>query len=135
MKCPKCSSEIKPIDTSEGVELDFCASCKGMWFDAGEVAAYFELATDVPDLDAARATRTVTTFHCPKCDTVLEELRYSKLDDLHVDRCPGCGGLWLDPSEVPRLEKLSATLEHPRSRLLRTMQGFEAKGYQILGRK
>jgi Zn-finger nucleic acid-binding protein len=133
MKCPKCSDEIRPIDSAEGVELDFCGSCKGIWFDAGEVAEYFELATDVPDLDTANATKGITNYHCPKCDAILEEFRYSKLDDLLVDRCPGCGGIWLDQGEVPRLEQLSAKLEDPRSRILRTMKGLEAKGYRILG--
>ena len=50
MKCPKCSGEIAPIVTSEGVELDFCGGCFGMLFDHGEVAEYFELSKDIPDL-------------------------------------------------------------------------------------
>ena len=36
LKCPKCGSDLKTEDY-QGVEIDLCPDCKGMWFDAGEV--------------------------------------------------------------------------------------------------
>ncbi len=45
MNCPKCDIELNEMDFSEGVTLDFCGSCKGLWFDAGEV----ESLTQVPE--------------------------------------------------------------------------------------
>ena len=132
MQCPKCTGELKEIDSSEGVTLDFCGSCKGLWFDAGEVADYFELARDIPDLERARATAKPSQMRCPKCSHNLEELRYSAFHNLVVDRCANCGGIWLDQGEVPTLERMSASLEKPASRILRVVRGLSDKGYMIL---
>ena len=38
MKCPKCGSDLTP-EVSRGIEIDRCASCGGMWLDAGELDA------------------------------------------------------------------------------------------------
>ena len=34
---------------------------------------------------------------CPKCDTEMEALTY---EDLEVDQCPSCHGVWLDKGEL-----------------------------------
>lgn len=132
MKCPKCAGDLREIDSSERVTLDFCGDCKGLFFDPGEVAYYFELVKDVPDLDASKAQSRVIDTKCPKCQKPFEELQYTSLDSLLVDRCGGCGGVWLDAGEVVRLEGLSAKLESPGSRMLRSMKQIRDKGYQPL---
>ena len=93
---------------------------------------YFELASDLPDLDRSKAAARATDMSCPKCGGSFEELSYSAPDPLVVDRCAGCGGIWLDCGEVPRLEALSATLERPASRMLRAMREIRDKGYRPL---
>jgi Zn-finger nucleic acid-binding protein len=39
-------------------------------------------------------------MRCPKCGEKLEEITFQ---EIQVDRCPGCGGVWLDPGELERL--------------------------------
>ena len=130
--CPKCGDEMHEVDSSERVMLDFCSGCKGIFFDAGEIALYFELSADLPDLDLSKAASKTTDFRCPKCGGPFEELQYSVPDPLVIDRCGSCGGIWLDRGEVPRLEALSAKLEAPASRMLRAMREIREKGYQPL---
>lgn len=36
MKCPKCGMDLEEIEL-QGVKVDQCASCGGVFFDAGEV--------------------------------------------------------------------------------------------------
>jgi Zn-finger nucleic acid-binding protein len=36
-------------------------------------------------------------MRCPKCGRKLEEVVYHKV---RIDRCTGCGGVWLDPGEL-----------------------------------
>jgi phage FluMu protein Com len=36
MKCPKCGSDLAESEFSH-VKVDVCPSCRGMWFDAGEI--------------------------------------------------------------------------------------------------
>jgi hypothetical protein len=39
---------------------------------------------------------------CPKCDGALMEISY---DEVEIDRCTQCGGVWLDPGELERLTR------------------------------
>jgi Zn-finger nucleic acid-binding protein len=40
-------------------------------------------------------------MNCPKC--VSETLREISLDEVTVDRCPSCNGIWSDERELSRL--------------------------------
>jgi uncharacterized protein len=35
MRCPKCGGQLK-TESQQGVEVDRCPDCLGVWFDAGE---------------------------------------------------------------------------------------------------
>ena len=37
---------------------------------------------------------------CPRCETALHEM---KLDEVVLDRCAGCGGIWFDFAELERI--------------------------------
>ncbi len=41
--CPKCHGSMQRA-THEGVVLDLCTKCRGVWFDAHEIAAVWSLA-------------------------------------------------------------------------------------------
>ena len=41
MKCPACSNELKMADR-QGVEIDYCPSCRGVWLDRGELDKIIE---------------------------------------------------------------------------------------------
>jgi uncharacterized protein len=36
MNCPVCSNELKVVDR-EGIEIDLCPKCRGVWLDRGEL--------------------------------------------------------------------------------------------------
>jgi hypothetical protein len=36
MRCPKCGMELTEVDY-QGVKIDKCFSCEGVWLDAGEL--------------------------------------------------------------------------------------------------
>ena len=43
----------------------------------------------------------VHSLKCPKCDHGMEEVTY---DDITIDRCTGCQGLWFDAGELQQLK-------------------------------
>lgn len=47
MHCPKCGHELLTISL-HGVEVDRCASCNGLWLDAGELEQVMEREGDSP---------------------------------------------------------------------------------------
>lgn len=48
MHCPKCGMELIEINY-KGIEVDKCASCEGIWLDAGELEAISELEKGILD--------------------------------------------------------------------------------------
>lgn len=36
MDCPKCMQELR-ITHKEGIEIDYCPNCRGVWLDRGEL--------------------------------------------------------------------------------------------------
>ncbi|MDP1793145.1 MAG: zf-TFIIB domain-containing protein [Acidimicrobiales bacterium] len=44
MKCPVCPDEALSISSREGVEIDFCPQCRGVWLDRGELDKIIERA-------------------------------------------------------------------------------------------
>ena len=130
MQCPKCASEAADFQTSEGVVVNFCPGCLGLWFDQGELALYCETAEDLPHLDALMPQARPTTYACPRCQTSqLVELPYFPEDALLVDWCPGCHGAWLDAKEVIKIEDLAARRENHTVRLRRGVQQLVDAGY------
>jgi Zn-finger nucleic acid-binding protein len=134
MDCPRCSSPLGEMN-NEGVTMDFCSGCKGIWFDAGEVGSYFELSRDLPMLSGASRQEQDSGISCPRCSSGMKQMLYAPPNDLTIDQCTSCGGMWFDKGEVRVLHKLSATLEDPKSRFAGVASALEARGYQVIGYK
>lgn len=41
MKCPKCSVDLVMSDR-QGIEIDYCPQCRGVWLDRGELDKIIE---------------------------------------------------------------------------------------------
>lgn len=44
MQCPVCENEPLLISSREGIEIDHCARCRGVWLDRGELDKIIERA-------------------------------------------------------------------------------------------
>lgn len=53
MNCPTCRVELKMADR-QGVEIDYCPQCRGVWLDRGELDKIIERSTAAPDRGAGR---------------------------------------------------------------------------------
>ena len=113
MDCPKCSLPLTKIAFG-AVALDECRSCRGIWFDAGEIE---EVRDEVaPDLrwmdleiwrDKADFRVESDPLYCPRCATEpLTAVTDTELNTT-VRFCAQCRGSWLN---VADLEDVIATL-------------------------
>jgi Zn-finger nucleic acid-binding protein len=50
MKCPRCQVDLA-ISDRQGVEIDFCPQCRGVWLDRGELDKITERAARFVDRD------------------------------------------------------------------------------------
>ncbi|HKR12324.1 MAG TPA: zf-TFIIB domain-containing protein [Pyrinomonadaceae bacterium] len=53
--------------------------------------------------EEAKAAGT-SSMQCPRCDGTLQEL---KVEEVTIDNCDKCGGVWLDSGELEQLTKKS----------------------------
>jgi Zn-finger nucleic acid-binding protein len=45
MKCPVCKEPDLVIAERQGIEIDYCPSCRGVWLDRGELDKLIEKST------------------------------------------------------------------------------------------
>ena len=101
MRCPACRAELLIVEYA-GVELDVCARCDGMWFDADELARLLGGERRVPR--GTGVAPTAARRRCPRCRRrMLAVVMPGEPAPVTVDRCPRGDGLWFDRGELPRL--------------------------------
>ncbi len=129
--CPKCKTPtLSEFNTSDGVVMDFCDSCFGIWFDKDKLADYIELSTDIPELKEMKKYARKTGLICPKCGGNLDELPFTSLSDLLIERCNDCGGTFFDAGEIVVAERVSASLEDVEVRMKTAIRRLTSQGFR-----
>lgn len=52
MQCPVCRVELRMTDR-QGIEIDYCPQCRGVWLDRGELDKLIERSASVPSYGEA----------------------------------------------------------------------------------
>ncbi len=114
-QCPVDDFTLKP-ELYEGVPIDRCPHCRGVWLDHGELEAiqstqdsdFRDVPLSVMDkVTAASAmakAKTEKALTCVTCDTALVKREYSFSSQIMIDNCPKGHGMWLDASELELLQ-------------------------------
>ena len=112
MICPTCNEDMIVLEYSD-IELDYCTSCRGVWFDAGELDLLLESAgfdSPQPFLDdvfkSPEASSSEKKRRCPIHGRKMKKVAIGKADELIVDICQEEDGLWFDGGEVIHLIRL-----------------------------
>lgn len=102
MRCPKCRADMDALLVN-GVEIDRCSQCQGLWFDAGEVERLRDAgvadAIDLGEADQGRKTNVIDRYDCPRCSG--EMIRMVDPDQRHIwfEQCSVCTGSFFDAGE------------------------------------
>jgi len=108
MQCVKCDGELAKV-TIDGVDVDKCDKCSGIWFDFGELEQMLEQA----DIDELRNVVDNNEGDdskkgvCPRCGGIGNMVQVANLEKkgVHVDTCLVCYGQWLDGGELEKLRE------------------------------
>jgi len=85
---------------SRDLVLDHCHTCRGLWFDAGELEEYLARSQARFD-DSALEPLGETPLPCPRCPGV--RLERARVDGVALDVCPRCRGTFVDLGEIHAL--------------------------------
>jgi Zn-finger nucleic acid-binding protein len=111
VRCP-VDKEPMIIVEHEQIELDYCTTCLGVWFDAGELALLLEsLDLHVGDLNIAdiltmpEKETAEKKRRCPICAKKMRKAAIGHDPEVVVDVCPRGEGIWFDGGEVGQVIK------------------------------
>lgn len=121
MQCPRCASStraaIEPTPAG-AIELDYCPSCRGVWFDRGELEALLlQVRSDIQPIGLPSPSDETANRRCPRHGVQMVERKLSTArlrsslygqgrdvpDGVTIDQCPACLGIWLDGGELGQI--------------------------------
>ncbi|HEY97700.1 MAG TPA: zf-TFIIB domain-containing protein [Dehalococcoidia bacterium] len=112
MICPACKHAMVIVE-HENIELDYCTSCRGVWFDSGELEMLLEAAGMENYgvfleriIDSEEASSPEKKRRCPICNKKMKKSYIDEDNKLLVDICKKEHGIWFDGGEVAHLIKL-----------------------------
>ena len=110
MICPKCSCEMKEIETDSFSALK-CVGCAGIWFRDGshELAKSIEgvAAIDSGSEHAQAAFNDLRDINCPECNK--KTINMVDRTQLHIqfEACTYCKGVFFDSGEFRDLTEFT----------------------------
>lgn len=110
MRCPKCRADMEQVD-HEGIEVDRCWHCRGIWFDAGEIDALSTQgaaeALDTGEQATGAQHNVMRDYQCPRCNGHMSSVVDARQPHIAFETCDDCHGSFLDAGELRDLANLS----------------------------
>ncbi len=111
MICPACKDDMMVVEY-HNIELDYCNTCKGVWFDSGELELLlksYELEEPTAFFDnilrSQEALSSEKKRKCPICGRKMKKAVIGGEPEILIDVCSDNHGLWFDGGEVAQLLK------------------------------
>ena len=76
MKCPHCPTTTLVMADRQGIEIDYCPDCRGVWLDRGELDKLIERASN--DSPSSSGTPPRTSRRDDDDSDEIERLHYAK---------------------------------------------------------
>ena len=97
MECPDCKDcQLEKILSKQGLEVDYCRNCLGVWLDRGEVY----LLAIRPEIASKRLTESEKVLKnkiSPKTNTAMTPINYPEGIEIYI--CDS-GGIWIDGKQI-----------------------------------
>lgn len=108
MNCPKCSSDFEEV-TYEGIKVDRCTNCYGLWFDMLEKDDLEKIkgseSIDIGEPEVGEWQDHVRKIKCPKCNDAMINMIDKEQFHIHYELCPSCHGTFFDAGEFRDLKE------------------------------
>jgi uncharacterized protein len=128
MNCPKCKAVMSKI-LFEGVEIDRCAACDGLWFDALEKEHLAEMP-DSESVDTAPKPPDASDDRhllCPVCRTLMIPMTVHGHPQLKYESCTVCFGAFFDAGEFREYKAATADGDTGLRAILKGLVGANAR--------
>ena len=111
--CLRCQGSCVHLQ-HDGVEIDRCSKCGGVWLEQGELEEILETSQkrNTPPAEntstngpAAGVSKSALRdeLACPFCSETMSVVNFAYDSGVIINRCPN-HGIWLDSGELKRIE-------------------------------
>ncbi|HEY1141525.1 MAG TPA: zf-TFIIB domain-containing protein [Lysobacter sp.] len=83
MDCPVCRDVKLAMTDRQGIEIDYCPQCRGVWLDRGELDKLIERAS--PEAAPSRAAPLPPPMHDPRGHSAQHRPEQYRSDDYKSD--------------------------------------------------
>jgi Zn-finger nucleic acid-binding protein len=102
LQCPKCAAEMQTVEY-EGVQVDRCTGCKGIWFDILEHEDLKSISgsesIDIGSVEMGKLQDGNNRINCPVCKVPMIRMVVSAQPHINYEACTVCYGIYLDAGE------------------------------------
>ncbi|MFO0839782.1 MAG: zf-TFIIB domain-containing protein [Phycisphaerae bacterium] len=109
-RCPACKTQALPIEY-EGMRIYHCGDCGGHWLSPGRLDVILARRNvEMPEavrqafMDLAERLNRPQKLWCMTCGVEMLKEPFRFWDDIQIDRCPKCNGVWLDCGELEKCQ-------------------------------
>jgi heat shock protein HtpX len=115
MKCPNCKDkDLVSVMTQQGVEVDFCPQCEGIWLGKDEIYHFTKIPTYLKSkIEEALKLQKPSSRLSPLSGRPMIELPLME-GEINIDYCPDSEGIWLDKDEINKLPVIKANIQIDR---------------------
>lgn len=107
--CPEDLTDLE-ARTLQGVTVDACPKCAGIYFDEGEIATLQSQGsaalTEVEDAVIPGEFSYIESpipKRCPGCKGAMHAYRFRYSSEIRLDGCDRCGGIWVQDGELGKI--------------------------------
>jgi Zn-finger nucleic acid-binding protein len=111
VNCPVCKEPMIIVE-HEKIELDYCTTCLGVWFDAGELTLLLEsLDLEVGEFNVVDILTLPGKViaekkrRCPVCKKKMRKAAIGHEPEVVIDVCLQGEGIWFDGGELGQVIK------------------------------
>ena len=144
IRCCGCSSVMYEVDRN-GIVIDVCPNCDGLWFDVGELEMFIKTIPTPSQMKVdskkkehkvRRAFQSIPEFgpqrNCPHCNLMMGKKNFKNVSGVIVDVCR-FHGVFLDPLELDKIRLFVATGGTEEEKKTQTEdRAYEIKRQQLI---
>jgi Zn-finger nucleic acid-binding protein len=109
-RCPLCRTQVGLIKY-EGVPIYNCGTCGGHWLTPNKldvILARRDVVMPEPVqrrmIEIANESNSSQRLWCWTCGREMVKEAFKHWDEIQIDRCTKCGGVWLDRGELEKCQ-------------------------------
>ena len=109
-KCPKCGGDFELKNVDEGIDVEQCNKCYGLFVPPGTTQKLLAIWGPDTNVDTGaealgKKFDSVDDIDCPKCKVKMDKIEDHSQPHIWLESCSVCGSTFYDAGELTDLKE------------------------------